>query len=299
MTPVSKSLTPAWHAALHAFDADLRAPRRRGQDAGCLRTSTASSSPAGRPGGAWTPATVDVRALRRYVASLTAGRPGAEHRRAQARRRCAGCSRVQVDARRARREPRRPAQRAQAPAAPAAGAQGRRGGGCCSTASPPPPAGAARPGAVRARLRLPGCAPRSSSRSTSASIDFDAETVRVEGKGDKTRLVPVGEHALRRARALPGHAAAPAAGPRRRSRARRAVPLQVRPAAVAPRTSGGGCARGRGWPRAQAPGARRGPSRTRCATPSPPTCWRAAPTCARFRSCSAMPASRRRRFTLG
>jgi integrase/recombinase XerC/integrase/recombinase XerD len=29
------------------------------------------------------------------------------------------------------------------------------------------------------------------------SIDFDAETIRVEGKGGKTRLVPVGEHALR------------------------------------------------------------------------------------------------------
>jgi site-specific recombinase XerD len=29
------------------------------------------------------------------------------------------------------------------------------------------------------------------------SVDFDAETVRVEGKGGRTRLVPVGEHALR------------------------------------------------------------------------------------------------------
>ncbi len=28
------------------------------------------------------------------------------------------------------------------------------------------------------------------------SLDFDAETVRVEGKGGKTRIVPVGEHAL-------------------------------------------------------------------------------------------------------
>jgi integrase/recombinase XerC/integrase/recombinase XerD len=28
------------------------------------------------------------------------------------------------------------------------------------------------------------------------SIDFDSETTRVEGKGGKTRLVPVGEHAL-------------------------------------------------------------------------------------------------------
>jgi integrase/recombinase XerC/integrase/recombinase XerD len=29
------------------------------------------------------------------------------------------------------------------------------------------------------------------------SLDFDSETIRVEGKGSKTRLVPVGEHALR------------------------------------------------------------------------------------------------------
>ena len=29
------------------------------------------------------------------------------------------------------------------------------------------------------------------------SVDFDAETVRVEGKGGKTRIVPAGEHALR------------------------------------------------------------------------------------------------------
>ena len=29
------------------------------------------------------------------------------------------------------------------------------------------------------------------------SVDFDAETVRVEGKGGRTRLVPTGEHALR------------------------------------------------------------------------------------------------------
>jgi integrase/recombinase XerC/integrase/recombinase XerD len=29
------------------------------------------------------------------------------------------------------------------------------------------------------------------------AIDFDSETIRVEGKGGKTRLVPVGEHALK------------------------------------------------------------------------------------------------------
>lgn len=32
---------------------------------------------------------------------------------------------------------------------------------------------------------------------TVSSVDFDAELVRVEGKGGKTRLVPAGEHALR------------------------------------------------------------------------------------------------------
>ena len=32
---------------------------------------------------------------------------------------------------------------------------------------------------------------------TVSSVDFDAELVRVEGKGNKTRLVPAGEHALR------------------------------------------------------------------------------------------------------
>ena len=58
------------------------------------------------------------------------------------------------------------------------------------------------------------------------SVDFDAERVRVEGKGGKTRLVPAGEHALRGARALPRRAAA------RRSttadvRARAAVPVEV------------------------------------------------------------------------
>src|SRR5579884_517920 len=36
------------------------------------------------------------------------------------------------------------------------------------------------------------------------SVDFDGETVRVEGKGEKTRLVPVGEHARR---ALEGYLA--------------------------------------------------------------------------------------------
>ena len=53
------------------------------------------------------------------------------------------------------------------------------------------------------------------------SIDFDSETVRVEGKGGKTRLVPVGEHARGGARALSGPRP-PGAGGRRRAPADRA-----------------------------------------------------------------------------
>ena len=61
------------------------------------------------------------------------------------------------------------------------------------------------------------------------SLDFDAEQVRVEGKGGKTRFVPVGEHALRALGALSR------ARPRRargRHGGARAVPLQDRPAAL-------------------------------------------------------------------
>ena len=59
------------------------------------------------------------------------------------------------------------------------------------------------------------------------SVDFDGEEIRVEGKGGKTRLLPVGESALTRRRSLPG---AGAPRPERRGRRARAVPLEVRPA---------------------------------------------------------------------
>ena len=61
------------------------------------------------------------------------------------------------------------------------------------------------------------------------SLDFDAEELRVEGKGSKTRIVPVGEPALRARRALPR---AGAARPRVRRGEPALVPLEVRPAAV-------------------------------------------------------------------
>ena len=125
------------------------------------------------------------------------------------------------------------------------------------------------------------------------SIDFDSEAVRVEGKGGKTRLVPAGEHALSAlerylARGRPNLAAGQT----------RALFLWCPAAALAHPTSAGGSGGGR----ASHPRARRrspGPIRTRCATRSRPICSKAERTCGRSRSCSGTPASRRPRFTLG
>ena len=138
---------------------------------------------------------------------------------------------------------------------------------------------AARPRALRARLRLRACAPRSWSASTSARCDFDAEEVRVEGKGGQDAHRPGRRAGAAGARALP-RARASRAG-RWRPRRARAVPLEVRPApldlrrAAAPARLGAPGRRGR----------RRCP-RTPCATRSRPTCSTAARTCARSRSCS-------------
>ena len=132
-------------------------------------------------------------------------------------------------------------------------------------------------------------------------VDFDAETVRVEGKGGKTRLVPAGEHALRAlerylARGRPALEPGPA---RRRpgrepalflSKSGRRLEHLGRPPPTAHVGAPGRGAARRRWPT---------PIRTRCGTRSPPICWRAARTCGRFRSCSDTRASRRRRSTLG
>ena len=123
------------------------------------------------------------------------------------------------------------------------------------------------------------------------SIDFDAEQVRVEGKGGKTRFVPAGEHALRAVRALPGARA------RRARRGRRGSPRcsSPRPAGGSPRpTSGAVCGPGRGPPR----------RRARCIrTPSGIRSrlifWRAVPISEPSRRCSATRPYRPPRSTLG
>ena len=123
------------------------------------------------------------------------------------------------------------------------------------------------------------------------SIDFDAEELRVEGKGSKTRFVPAGRARPAGAGALPG------ARPRRarcRSRASPRCFSRSPGGGCRPRTSGGACGCGRGTPRCRAEC-----TRTPCGTRSRRTCWRAARICVRSRSFSGMPLSRRRRSTLG
>ena len=122
-------------------------------------------------------------------------------------------------------------------------------------------------------------------------LDLDAEELRVEGKGGRTRIVPAGEPAWRALRVLPRPRAPRAAAP---GRPGGAVPVQERAAALHVR-------------RAQAAGAWRCAARrcspeslhTRFATHLRPTCWRAGRTSGRSRSCSATPPSVRPRPTLG
>ena len=128
------------------------------------------------------------------------------------------------------------------------------------------------------------------------ALDFDAETVRVHGKGDKIRVVPVGEYARR---ALERYLAAgrPASGPKRRGRARRcSSPSQA--TSSRPPMFGGGCGAGRGGPGHR----RRGSSthtRTPCGILLPRTCSRKEPICARSKNCLATQVSRPPRSTLG
>jgi len=186
-------LTPEWVSALDGFDADLR---RRAVAAKTRRAYAIDTRQFARWAGdhGLSPRGVDVRALRRYVASLTeAGQaPTTVARKLAALR---GLFRHQVSL-------------------------GARAENPADLLSSPKRSQhlprVLKPAEVAALLdRIPGTGPlelrdralfelayacglRAEELVTLdvSSIDFDGETVRVEGKGDKTRLVPAGEHAL-------------------------------------------------------------------------------------------------------
>ena len=122
------------------------------------------------------------------------------------------------------------------------------------------------------------------------SIDFDAEQVRVEGKGGKTRFVPVGEHALRsvtryleRAR---GTLDAGSGSPRCSSQ---------RPGgACRRRTCAAACGPGRATPQR-----RERSTRTRCGTRSRLIFSKEVPIYGQSRQCSGTRPYRQPRSTLG
>jgi site-specific recombinase XerD len=189
----SGELSPAWHGAVDAFADDLR---RRAVAAKTRTAYAIDSLQFARWASAHElhPASVDVRALRRYVAGLSADgqAPSTVARKLASLR---GLLAVQVTL----------GTRAENPAE--------------LLSSPKRPQRLPRvlkPSEVAALLdRIPATTPlelrdralfelayASGLRAEElvslelASVDFDAETVRIEGKGGRTRLVPTGEHAL-------------------------------------------------------------------------------------------------------
>ena len=142
----------------------------------------------------------------------------------------------------------------------------------------------------------PGSASAKRSVSTSTTSISTTALLRVLGKGDKERVVPIGRTARAAARARTSATADSqlARGPLATcGRHRRRVPERPRRRASPARRAGRSCS-GAG----ARVGARRASCRrTSCATRAPRTCSTTAPTCASSRSCSATRASRPRRCT--
>jgi site-specific recombinase XerD len=185
--------TSKWPAALAAFDDDLR--RRAVAD----KTRAAYASDC-RQFAAWAedreidPAHVDVRALRRYAAAQSERgiAPSTIARRLAALR---GLFRAQMEIG-ARQD--NPAELLSSPKKPQRLPHVLKAGEVAALLESIP---ATTPLELRDRALFElayACGLRAEEIVSLdlESVDFDAENVRVEGKGSKTRLVPVGEHAL-------------------------------------------------------------------------------------------------------
>ena len=187
-------ITPAWGAALAALDHDLR---RR---AVAEKTRSAYSIDAGQLA-RWAtprdlePATIDVRALRRYAAGLTerGAAPSSVARKLAALR---SLLRVQVEIG-VRSE--NPAELLSSPKRPQRLPRVLKAAEVAALLDRIP---ADTPLELRDRSMFElaygsGLRAQELVSLELRSIDFDSESVRVEGKGGRTRLVPVGEHAGR------------------------------------------------------------------------------------------------------
>ena len=191
--PAGSPVSSAWRAALDAFDEDLR---RR---AVAARTRRAYGADAERfahwaAGRDLLPATIDVRGVRRYVATLSEQRqaPTTVARKLASLRALFG---VQVSL---GERAENPADLLSSPKRPQRLPRVLKQSEVAALLDRIP---ATTPLALRDRA-LFELAYASGLRAEElvtldlASVDFDGETVRIEGKGGRTRLVPAGEHAL-------------------------------------------------------------------------------------------------------
>jgi integrase/recombinase XerC/integrase/recombinase XerD len=190
---VTTPLAPEWEAALDAFDADLR---RRAVAAKTRRAYAIDTDQFGRwaSGHGLAPSAVDVRALRRYVAGLTeAGQAPTTVARKLAALRGLFRHEVSIGARREN-----PADLLSSPKRSQRLPRVLKAGEVAALLDRIPATGSLEL-RDRALFELAyACGLRAEELVTLdlGSVDFDSETVRVEGKGGKTRLVPAGEHAL-------------------------------------------------------------------------------------------------------
>jgi site-specific recombinase XerD len=193
-TAAPAAIAPEWQAALDAFDEDLRRRAVAARTRTAYRTdSLAFAAWATRQG--LIPATVDVRGLRRFVASLSEqGQAPTTIARKLASLR--GLLAIQVVL---GQRTENPAELLRSP---------KRAQNLPDVLKPSEVAvlldriPATRPLELRDRALFElayasGLRAEELVTLDTPAIDFDAETVRVEGKGGKTRLVPTGEHALR------------------------------------------------------------------------------------------------------
>ncbi|MGH2842124.1 MAG: tyrosine-type recombinase/integrase [Solirubrobacteraceae bacterium] len=191
--PRSQQRSTAWEFALNALDADLRrraasTNTREAYAGDCRRLADWATDRGLEPGD------VDVRALRRYVAALS-GEGQAPS--TVARKLAAARALFRVQLQQGQRE-QNPADLVPAPKRPKTLPHVLKLAEVEALLDQIP---VTTPLAQRDRA-LFELAYSSGLRAQElvsvelGAVDFDAESVRVEGKGSKTRLVPVGEHAL-------------------------------------------------------------------------------------------------------
>ena len=186
-------LSEAWGLALADLDADLRRRAASGNTR-CAYAADARQMAAWAGARGLEPQTFDVRELRRYVASLSAkGRQPTTIARKLAAARALFRVQMQCGARE-----QNPGDLVGAPKRRRALPQVLKPSET-ATLLDQIPAGTEFEQRDRALFELAYAAGLRAQELVDLeldSIDYDAETVRVEGKGEKTRVVPVGEYAL-------------------------------------------------------------------------------------------------------